>query len=304
MPRAAANGIELEYQATGEDGAEPVLLIMGLGAQLTRWPKAFVERLASHGFKVIRFDNRDVGLSTKLDAAGLPNFPAMVQALRDGRTPEVPYLLDDMAADTVGLLDALGIDRAHIVGGSLGGMIAQLVAADYPQRTLSLTSIMSRTGNRSLPEALSEAAARLNDRGPDPLTDFEGYLDHGVKMAFVTGSPAYPPDAAETRARIRNDFNRSYYPAGLQRQYAAALASPDRRAKLATVRAPTVVIHGAADPLMPLAAGKETAASIAGAELRVIEGMGHDLPAALFDTVIDGILSAVRRARANSATDS
>jgi pimeloyl-ACP methyl ester carboxylesterase len=295
LPKATANGIELEYQATGEDGAEPVLLIMGLGAQLTRWPNAFVERLASHGLKVIRFDNRDVGLSTKLDAAGLPDFPALFQALREGRTPQAPYLLDDMAADTVGLMDALGIDRAHIVGGSLGGMIAQLVAADYPQRTLSLTSIMSRTGNRSLPETLSEAAARLSDRGPDPLTDFEGYLDHGVKMAFVSGSPGYPPDAAETRARIRNDFNRSYYPAGLQRQYAATLASPDRRAKLATVRAPAVVIHGAADPLMPLAAGKETAAAIPGAELRVIEGMGHDLPAALFDTVIDGVLSAVRR---------
>jgi pimeloyl-ACP methyl ester carboxylesterase len=298
MPKAIANGIELEYEITGADSAEPMLLIMGLGGQLTLWPRAFVERLASHGFKVIRFDNRDVGLSTKLDGAGVPNFPALFQALGDGRKPDVPYLLDDMVADTLGLLDALGIDRAHIVGGSLGGMVAQLVAADHPHRTLSLTSIMSRTGN---PAALRDAAARMLNRGPDPLTDFEGYLDHMVKMRVMTGSPGYPPDPAETRAQIRDDFKRSYYPAGFQRQFAAALASPDRRSKLATIKAPTVVIHGAADPVMPLAGGKETADSIPGAELLVIEGMGHDLPPALFDTLINGILRAVQRAKASPA---
>jgi pimeloyl-ACP methyl ester carboxylesterase len=301
MPQAKANGIDIEYEVTGAADAEPLLLIMGLGGQMTRWPGAFVDKLAARGLRVIRFDNRDVGLSTKLDAAGVPDFPAMFKALSEGRKPDVPYLLDDMAADAVGLLDALKIERAHIVGASLGGMVAQLVAADYPQRTLSLTSIMSTTGNRQLPPASPEAMAVLNDRGPDPLVDFEGYIDHAVKGAFVVGSPGYPPDPEATRERIRNDFNRCYAPQGFQRQYAAAAASPDRRPKLATIRAPTVVIHGAVDPLVPLAGGQDTAANIPDAELRVIEGMGHDLPPALFDTLVDGIMRAVERAKAEAA---
>jgi pimeloyl-ACP methyl ester carboxylesterase len=301
MARAKANGIELEYEVTGPADGEPLLLIMGLGAQLTRWPTAFVDKLAARGLRVIRFDNRDVGLSSKLDAAGLPDFPAMFKALGEGRKPDVPYLLDDMAADAVGLLDALGIGRAHIVGASLGGMLAQLVAADYPDRTLSLTSIMSTTGNRELPPASPAAMAVLNDRGPDPLADLEGYLDHAVKGAVVVGSPGYPPDAAETRQRIRNDFERSYSPAGFQRQYAAAAASPDRRAKLATIKAPSVVIHGAADPLVPLTGGQDTAANIPGAELIVIEGMGHDFPPPLFDAIADGVMRAVERAKAGAA---
>src|SRR5688572_875920 len=226
MPRAQANGIELEYDVAGPEGGEPLLLIMGLGAQMTRWPSAFVDKLAVKGLRVIRYDNRDIGLSSKLDAAGLPDFPALFKALGEGRKPDVPYLLDDMARDAVGLLDALGIERAHIVGASLGGMVAQLVAADHAERTLSLTSIMSTSGNRTLPPAKPEAMAVLNDRGPDPLVDFEGYLDHSLKGAVVVGSPGYPPDAEETRLRIRNDFNRSYSPAGFQRQYAAAAASP------------------------------------------------------------------------------
>lgn len=299
MPRASANGIEIEYDVTGD--GEPLLLIMGLGAQMTRWPQAFVDKLAGKGLKVIRFDNRDVGLSTKLDAAGAPDFPAMFTALAEGRKPDVPYVLDDMADDAVGLLHALGIARAHIVGASLGGMVAQLVAADHPEHTLSLTSIMSTTGNRALPPASPEAMAVLNDRGPDPLVDFEGYLDRGVKSAVVIGSPGYPPQPEETRARLRADFERSYSPVGFLRQYAAAAASPDRRPKIATIKAPTVVIHGSADPLVPLAGGQDTAASIPGAELKVIEGMGHDFPPALFDTVVEAIMVAVQRAKAEAA---
>jgi pimeloyl-ACP methyl ester carboxylesterase len=301
MARAQANGIELEYEEVGPANGEPLLLIMGLGGQMTRWPSAFMDKLAARGLRVIRFDNRDVGLSTKLDAAGLPDFPAMFKALGEGRKPDVPYVLDDMAADAVGLLDALAIRKAHIVGASLGGMVAQLVAADYPDRTLSLTSIMSTTGNRALPPASAEAMAVLNDRGPDPLTDFEGYLDHAVKGAAVVGSPGYPVSADETRLRIKNDFNRSYSPAGFQRQYAAAAASPDRRPKLATIRAPTVVIHGAQDPLVPVTGGKDTAENIPGAELRVIEGMGHDIPPGLFDEIVAGIARAVERAKAEAA---
>ncbi|WP_293904208.1 alpha/beta hydrolase [Phenylobacterium sp.] len=301
MPRVRANGIEIEYDVTGPADGEPLLLIMGLGAQMTRWPQAFVDRLAARGMRVIRFDNRDIGLSTKLETAGVPDFPAMFKALSEGRAPNVPYLLDDMAADAAALLDVLGIARAHIVGASLGGMVAQLVAAHYPQHTLSLTSIMSTTGNRALPPASPEAMAVLNDRGPDPLTDFEGYLDHAVKGAFVTGSPGYPTEAGEIRQRIRADFERSYSPLGFMRQYAAAAASPDRRPKLAYVTAPTVVIHGAADPLVPLTGGQDTAASIPGAELRVIEGMGHDFPAALYDTVVEGMMRAVERSKAEAA---
>jgi pimeloyl-ACP methyl ester carboxylesterase len=299
MPRAEANGIELEYEVAGPEGGEPLLLIMGLGAQMTRWPSAFIDKLAAKGLRVIRYDNRDVGLSSKL--TGTPDFPALFKALGEGAKPDVPYLLDDMARDAVGLMDALEISRAHIVGASLGGMVAQLVAADHPERTLSLTSIMSTTGNRALPPASPEAMAVINDRGPDPLTDFEAYLDHAVKGAVVVGSPGYPPDAAETRLRIRNDFNRSYSPAGFQRQYAAAVASPDRRPKLSTIKAPTVVIHGAQDPLVPLAGGQDTAASIPGAELVVVEGMGHDFPPPLFDAVVDGIMKAVTRAKAEAA---
>jgi len=300
MARAEANGIELEYDVAGPPDGEPLLLIMGLGAQMTRWPSLFVDKLAAQGLRVIRFDNRDVGLSTKIEAAGAPDFPAIFKALAEGAPPPAPYTLADMTGDAVGLLDALGIGRAHIVGASLGGMVAQLLAADHPERALSLTSIMSGTGNRELPPASPEAMAVLNDRGPDPLTDFEGYLDHAVKGAFVVGSPGYPPNAEETRTRIRNDFNRSYCPAGFQRQYAAAVVSPDRRPKLATIKTPTVVIHGAADPLAPLTSGQDTAANIPGAELRVIEGMGHDFPPALFDAVVEGIMRAVSRAKAEA----
>src|SRR5690348_4392255 len=185
MPRAKANGIELEYDITGRDDGQPLLLIMGLGGQMTRWPAPFLEKLAARGLKVIRFDNRDVGLSSKLDEKGLPDMAAIFQELREGKAPNPPYTLEDMAADAVGLLDALGIGRAHIVGASLGGMVAQLVAADYPDRTLSLTSIMSNTGNRSLPGATPEAMAVLTERGPDPQADFEGYLAHGVRGAEV-----------------------------------------------------------------------------------------------------------------------
>lgn len=300
MARAKANGIELEYDITGPADGEPLLLIMGLGAQMTRWSSAFVDKLAAKGLRVIRFDNRDVGLSAKFDDAGLPDMPSVFKALSEGEPPPVAYTLSDMAADAAGLLDALGIERAHIVGGSLGGMVAQLVAADHPHKTLSLTSIMSTTGNRSLPPAAPEAIAVLNNRGPDPHVDFEGYLEHSVKGAFVVGSPGFPPDPEEIKLRTRNDFNRSYSPAGFARQYAAAASSPDRRPKLATIKAPTVVIHGEADPLVPLTGGQDTADNVPGAELVVIEGMGHDIPPALHDTLVDAIMKAVNRAKAEA----
>lgn len=300
MSRTQANGIEIEYQSQGDPKAEVILLIMGLGAQLTRWPKALIDALTDRGFRVISFDNRDVGLSEKLESAGPPDIGAIVEALREGRKPPAAYTLDDMASDAVGLMDALGIARAHVVGASMGGMIAQLVAADHADRVLSLTSIMSTTGNPELPRATPEALAVLNDRGPDPKVDFEGFLAHSVKGSKTVGSPAFPPDEAEQRERAANDFRRSYYPPGFARQYAAVIASPDRRAKLAKVRAPTVVVHGEADPLVPVAGGRDTAQNIPGAELEIIAGMGHDLPAALHGKIVAAILRAVERSKARA----
>ena len=300
MPQAKANGITLEYDVHGPASGEPVLLIMGLGAQMTRWPMPFVEILAARGLRVIRFDNRDVGLSEKIEAAGVPDLGKIIGALMQGQKPDVPYLLDDMAADAVGLLDALEIGRAHIVGASLGGMVAQLVAADHPDRVLSLTSIMSSTGNRELPPATPEAIAVLNDRGPDPLVDLDGFLAHAVKGARAIGSPGYPADEAAVRERSLNDFRRSYNPPGFARQYAAAVASADRRPKLAGIRAPTVVIHGAGDPLVPVEGGHDTAQNIPGAELRVVPGMGHDFPPQLYATIADGIMRAVERSKAEA----
>lgn len=301
MPQATVNGLTIEYETFGPADGEPLLLIMGLGAQMTRWPEGLIGKLTDAGLRVIRFDNRDVGLSSKLDAAGVPNLGEVFGALQAGTKPNVPYTLDDMAADAVGLLDALAIERAHIVGASLGGMVAQLVAADYPERTLSLSSIMSNTGHRDVPRATPEATAVLNERGPDPREDFQGYLAHAYKGALTVGSPAYPPTEAEIHARSRADFERCYYPAGFARQYAAAASSPERRPKLANVTAPTVVIHGVDDPLIPVEGGRDTAEHVRGAELVEIPGMGHDMPAALHGAISAAILKAVERSRAPEA---
>ena len=297
MPETTANGISLHYDLRGPETGEPVLLIMGLGAQMTRWSNDFVGELASRGYRAIRYDNRDVGLSQKLDEAGAPDMTAVYTALMSGQKPNVPYLLSDMAADAVGLLDALGIDRAHIVGASMGGMIAQMVAAEHPQRTLSLTSIMSSTGNPALPPAKPEAMERLQSRGPDPLHDLDAFLDHGLISSKVLGSPGYPVDEVELRAQLRSDYERSFYPVGFARQMAAIVASGDRRKALATITAPTVVIHGADDPLVPKDGGEDTAATIPGAELHLIPGMGHNLPAPLIVPVCDLIERATARAR-------
>lgn len=295
MPQICANGISLEYESFGSDTNPVVLLIMGLGAQLTRWPVPFCEKLAARGYRVIRFDNRDIGLSTRLDGAPVPDLGMLVAARMAGLPLNVPYTLHDMAADTIGLLDALHIPQAHIVGASMGGMIAQLVAADYPQRTLSLTSIMSTTGNPALPPPTPAAAAVLMTRAPNPA-DREAFAAHGLNTLRTIGSPGYPFDEAAARERILNEAARSYHPAGFARQIAAVTASGDRREKNQRIKAPTMVVHGANDPLVPLAAGRDTAQSIGNAELRVIPGMGHDFPPQLYDRIVDAIDSAAQRA--------
>jgi pimeloyl-ACP methyl ester carboxylesterase len=299
MPHVNANGLDLYYESHGPESAEPILLIMGLGAQMSRWSPDMIAKLVAAGHRVIAFDNRDVGLSEKLEDAGAPDMHAVAIAMRDGTRPPVSYTLEHMAADAAGLLDALGIERAHIVGASMGGMIAQLVAADFPQKTLSLTSIMSTTGNQALPRATPEALARLNTPAPDPTKDLEGFLASAVAGAKVMAG-SYPVDEAKVRESSLNDFRRCYYPLGFQRQYAGVVASPDRRPKLATITAPSVVIHGDADPLVPLTGGVDTAENIPGAELIVVPGVGHEMPAATLDAFVNGILSAVARSKVSA----
>jgi len=288
MASVTANGIALEYEERGDPAAPPILLIMGLGMQLTSWPDAIPEGLAAQGFRVIAFDNRDCGLSTRIRVRKRPNLLLQIARAWARLPVRAPYTLDDMAADTVGLLDALHIARAHLVGVSMGGMIAQVVAAQYPERTASLTSIMSSTGNRRVSTATPKARRALLSHPEDP--DNPGSVTrHLVNVFGVIGSPGYPADHGELRAQIERSVRRSYYPAGIAHQLLAIMASGDRRRLLAKITAPTLVIHGAADPLVPVAAGRDTARHIKGAQLRVIDGMGHDLPTALQPVLVAAI---------------
>jgi len=291
--KAQANGIEIEYETFGEPTDPAVLLIMGLGGQLTRWPLPFVEDLVARGYYVVRYDNRDVGLSTKFDGAPVPELPALIGAMMTGQKPDVPYTLNAMAADAVGLLDALDIRRAHIMGASMGGMIAQLVAAEYPDRMLSLTSIMSSTGNPGLPPSKPEAMAVLTSRPTG--NDRETMIAHGVRAEKIIGSPGYPVSEDVIRARVERDFDRMHYPAGSGRQLAAVVANGDRRVAIATIKAPTMVIHGADDPLVPVEAGHDTAATIPGAQMTEVPGMGHNLPEALIPTILDAFEKVARQ---------
>ncbi len=287
MVQIAANGLTLEYEDHGDPAAPPLLLVMGLGAQLTLWPIELVEALVERGFRVIRYDNRDIGLSHKMEGAKAPGMVRHILARRIGLKPRVPYTLADMAADAVGLLDALGIGKAHVVGASMGGMIAQHIAFSHPSRVLSLTSIMSSTGNPKLPPAQKAALDVLTKR-PSSLAEAV-LVEHGVKIGRTIGSPGYPADQARMRANVTRDFRRSFYPAGMPRQLAAIIADGCRRERLARIAAPTLVIHGESDPLVPLAAGQDTAAHIPRARLKVISGMGHDLPLALVDEIAEAI---------------
>lgn len=285
--QAAVNGISITFEDKGPRDAPAILLVMGLGGQLTLWPDEFVDALNARGFRTIRYDNRDVGLSTRFDAAGVPNLKWMfVKSLL--RLPvRSAYTLADMAADGVALLDDLGIARAHIVGVSMGGMISQHIAARYPDRVLSLTSVMSTTGNPRLPRAQKEAMQVLTSR---PMSgDPEDLIAYSVRAAKVIGSPGYPPDEERLQRRVRSDFERGWYPQGVARQMAAIVADGDRRPMLKSIGAPTLVIHGEGDPLVPLAGGRDTADNIRGARLLTIPGMGHDLPLGLVDTLADAI---------------
>jgi len=282
MPSLNANGIRIAYDTAGDPKAPPLLLINGLGLQLVSWPDAFVEGLVELGFYVIRFDNRDCGLSTKFEHAGAPNLAlAWLKSLL--RLPlRAPYDLEDMADDAVGVLSALGVARAHVVGLSMGAMIAQVLAAKFPSRIISLTSIMSSSGRRGLPGP-TPAVRRLFLRRPPVRDDLNTATEHGVRVLQALSSPAYPTPEKVLRQRVVRAFRRNLCPGGVLRQALAVAASGDRTPQLQTIAAPTLVIHGAADPLVPLACGIATADAIPGARLEVIEGMGHDLPSQLLE---------------------
>jgi pimeloyl-ACP methyl ester carboxylesterase len=276
MPQVRANGVAIEYESFGRDSDPVILLIMGLAAQLTLWPESLCRGLAAKGFRVIRFDNRDIGKSTHLMDNGAPDLGRMMADVMAGRAVAPPYTLNDMAADAMGLLDAIGVSKAHIVGASMGGMIAQIIAAHYPARTKSLVSVMSTTGRRGLPPAKPEVMAVLLT--PPPSFGREDRIEAAIHAWRVIGSPGYPSSDAEIRALAEREVDRTpYEPTGMARQMAAIVAAPPRNEMLKSVRAPTLVIHGADDPLVPLPGGQDTAASIPGAKLIVIPGLGHDM---------------------------
>jgi pimeloyl-ACP methyl ester carboxylesterase len=296
---AKANGIEICYEIFGAPDAEPMLLIMGLGAQMIHWDDEFCQQLAARGFRVIRFDNRDIGLSTKF-SGGKRLTPFELLKLRMFGIPvESSYKLRDMANDTIGLMDVLGIKSAHLVGASMGGMIAQEATINTPQRVRSLTSIMSTTGNPRLPQPTREAAAML--LAPPPKTYDEYIARFAQTWKVLRGGGSFPLDEARDRERAERTYARGLNPAGVGRQLRATLASGSRKEKLRAVKTPTLVIHGTVDPLIRPEGGKDTAASIPGAKLMMIEGMGHALPIPMWPQIIDAIADHANAASAKVA---
>jgi pimeloyl-ACP methyl ester carboxylesterase len=281
------NAINIEYEAIGPRDGAPVLLIMGLGMQLTAWPDEFCRDMASRGFRVIRFDNRDAGLSTEMPSLGFLATTALLAGASLRMPVKPPYCLADMARDAVGLMDALGIRSAHIVGASMGGMIAQIVAAEYPQRVKSLVSMMSTSGDPTLPGPAPRVLQALLRRRP--RRDAEHGIVQTADFLRLIGSPGFPTGEAELRAKVERATRRSYRPDGWTRQFIAIQSAGNRTRALRRIRAPTLVMHGADDPLIPAAAGKHTAANIPGARLKIIPGWGHDLPGTLLPRLVEAI---------------
>jgi len=275
MPQAKANKISIEYETFGDPSSPPILLIIGLGAQLIYWDEEFCGQLAETGLYVIRFDNRDAGLSTKFDEAGVPDVMDIIRKLMSGQKVTPPYTIEDMAADAVGLLDALKIDKAHICGMSMGGMIAQSLAIHYPQRVLSLTSIYSTTGNPHLPQPKPEVMGLLLTPPPQ---EREPFIRFNLDLFRALTGPRFGFDEAWVRNLMAREYDRAFYPQGVARQLVAILTQKNRKTALQGVRVPTLIIHGDADPLVSVEAGRDTAKAVLGAELKIIEGMGHDLP--------------------------
>jgi len=296
--KVRANGINIEVEDTGADGSQAgrpsVLLIMGLGMQLVAWPPAFVQALVDQGFRVVRFDNRDIGLSQHFDHLGVPNLLWESFKHRVGLPVRAPYSVRDMAADATGVLDALGIGRAHVVGVSMGGMVAQRIALAAPERVLSLASIMSSSGARYLPGPKPQVLHALLSRPKG--NDEQSIVDHYVKLFKAIGSPGYPLDEAALRERILIGVRRSFHPPGTVRQMAAIAADAHRADELPGIRSRTLVLHGKDDPLVPLACGHDTARRIPGAGFISIPGMGHDLPPGVVDRVLEPLVPHLQAA--------
>jgi len=286
--------IDIAYERLGEPHAPPVLLIMGMGAQLIGWPDGLCAELVGHGLQLIRFDNRDVGQSTHLTGAPVPNMAAALA----GDCSSASYTVSEMAADAVGLLDVLGIDRAHLVGASMGGFIAQTIAIEHPGRVRTLTSMMSTTGDRAVGQPNADAMRIF----AGPLPQNREQVVERAKNAFgIIGSPGFPQDLEGVADRAGRAYDRSYDPLGIVRQALAVLASGDRTAGLRALGVPSLVIHGASDPLVDVSGGRATAAAIPGAELVVIDGMGHDLPRAVWPELASKIAALVLSDAGSSA---
>jgi pimeloyl-ACP methyl ester carboxylesterase len=290
---APANGIEIAYETIGDPSDPALLLVMGLGMQLIHWDRELCEQLAGRGFRVIRFDNRDAGRSTQIHAP-VPN-PMRAMA---GLKIDAPYLLDDMADDAFGLLDHLGIEAAHVVGVSMGGMIAQAMAISRPERVLSLTSVMSTTGERRVGRPKLRVWSVLARRAP---RDKEAFVEYFVRVFRMIGSRSFPFDEERVRALAAASYDRGHRPAGTGRQLAAIIASGDRTERLRGLRVPTTVFHGQRDPLVPFKGGRATARAIPGARLIAIPGMGHDLPREIWPRLVDAIAENAARAAAPQA---
>ncbi|MCX5798001.1 MAG: alpha/beta fold hydrolase [Proteobacteria bacterium] len=275
MPRVNANGIQIEYETFGSPSGRPLLLIIGLGAQMIQWDDDLCKNLAERGHYVIRYDNRDVGLSTKFEEAGVPDLIKTFEKLIRKETLRPPYTLDDMADDGVGLLTALGIQKAHICGMSMGGMIAQSIAIRHPSRVLSLICIYSTTGNPKLPQPKPEVIGLLVTPPPN---EREASIEHMMRLFKTITGPGYPIDEKWNHKILAKYYDRCFYPQGIARQLVAILTQSNREPALASVNVPTLVVHGTSDPLVPMEGGKAIAKAISGAQLMLIEGMGHDLP--------------------------
>ena len=278
----SANGFSIEVDDQGSPSSPPILLVMGLGMQLTGWPEELVHMLAARGQRVIRLDNRDAGLSQGFEASGVPNLAWATLRYLLHLPLSAPYALADMAADAFGVLDALGIAKAHVCGASMGGMIAQHLAASRPERVARLTLIMTTSGSRRLPQPSAKVRRALIEPRASGPNDPNAEVERLMRLFTLIGSPAYRPDPEELRARLRASVQRAWRPSGVARQLVAVAADGDRTPMLARITAPTHIVHGAADPLIPVAAARELHARIAGSTLEIIEGMGHDLPSQLW----------------------
>ncbi len=294
--KIASNGLQLEVEDHGPPDGEPLLLIMGLGMQLLGWHEGLVEQFVGRGFRVIRFDNRDIGLSQGFDALGTPNIAVAAVKQVLGLPLRPPYTLADMADDAAGVLAALGIASAHVCGASMGGMIAQRMALRHPLKVRSLTLIMTSSGSRRLPRPSARVQRAMLVR-PGAGSDLDSLLAHYHGIYTLIGSPAFRPSREYLDQRLRASLTRAYRPQGTSRQLMAILADGDRSPRLVQIKAPTLVIHGAADPLVPVAAAHDLARKIPGAQLDVVEGMGHDLPAPLWPRFVAAVGGVASRAR-------